>query len=84
MNKLAGSSGCGFKVSNKQDPCTVGVDLASNIISLKSFCAVENSGPQPPRCVRNAHVILPRKYSSRALCLTRIPQIPLWSIVAVK
>jgi len=54
MNKLAGGSGCGFKVSNKQDPCTVGVDLASNIISLKSFYAVENSGPQPPRCVQNA------------------------------
>jgi hypothetical protein len=51
MNKLAGGAGCGFKVSNKQDPCTVGVDLASNTVSLKAFCAVEGSAPPPPRYV---------------------------------
>jgi len=43
MNKLAGGSGCGFRVSNKQDPCTVGVDLCANTVPLKTFCAVEDS-----------------------------------------
>ena len=42
MNKLAGGDGCGFKVSNKQDPCTVGIDLARNTVPLKTFCRVEN------------------------------------------
>jgi hypothetical protein len=47
MNKLAGGEGCGFKVSNKQDPCTVGVDLAANTVSLASFAAVEASAALP-------------------------------------
>jgi len=47
MNKLAGGDGCGFKVSNKQDPCTVGVDLATNTVSLASFAAVEASAVLP-------------------------------------
>ena len=46
MNKLAGGKdGCGFRVSNKQDPCTVGVDLCANTVTLKNFCAVEDTAP---------------------------------------
>ena len=37
MNRLAGGKGCGFAVSNKSDPCTVGVDLAANTVSLDDF-----------------------------------------------
>jgi hypothetical protein len=40
MNCLAGGEGCGFKVSNQQEPCTVGIDLAKNTLSLKSFAEI--------------------------------------------
>jgi len=41
MNKLAGDGGCGFAVSNRQDPCTVGVDIAKNTKTLQEFCSVD-------------------------------------------
>mmetsp|Transcript_11836 Transcript_11836/g.32001 ORF Transcript_11836/g.32001 Transcript_11836/m.32001 type:complete len:898 (-) Transcript_11836:587-3280(-) len=37
MNRLAGGKGCGFKVSNKSDPCTVGIDLCAETKSLDEF-----------------------------------------------
>lgn len=49
MNKLAGGAGCGFRVSNLQDPCTVGVDLCANTVRLSDFCSVEGSAKAPAR-----------------------------------
>jgi hypothetical protein len=43
MNTIAGGNGCGFAVSNSQDPCTVGVDIANNTMSLKDFCGVNQN-----------------------------------------
>ena len=40
MNELAGGS-AGFRVSNKSDPCTVGVDLASKLMPLSEFTGGE-------------------------------------------
>ena len=56
MNKLAGGDGCGFTVSNKQDPCTVGIDLARNTVPLKTFCRVENPGADVRRVPEDIRV----------------------------
>lgn len=45
MNRLAGEEGCGFKVSNQQKPCTVGIDIAVNTLKLKKFAAIDDSAP---------------------------------------
>ena len=51
MNELAGGS-AGFKVSNKSDPCTVGVDLASKLMPLSDFAGSKASCTEDGRNIQ--------------------------------